>query len=614
VKKIIHSDLTAFLIIGFAVFAIWFRGLNNFGMHEDDYAFIGNKIGLSHAEIISYIKNFFKAFPQGRPLAESFIAWVVFEGARLTGDLSFAYGTGAFIIFINALLLYFLLKRWLRPISSLAGALFYILIPVDTTKIFLTHALHLQPALLLSLLATHFYLRYGKVKKLIAYFLAFCSLLFYETAILFFAFAPFFEGKPGLSKRMMRHILILLLIIIAIPFAGLLRGETRMQELSSGSPAFFIFKFVSEPFIGAAASLAAICYGIGLGVLHFFDQGIIEIILLLFFSIAVIFIFFQEDQSPANGLEIQYSLPQILSRRKAWTSPASFMMLTGLIMIPASYLFSFTHYPPISISGRGNSVNLASSLAWPVFLAGLTSIIFSDKNVEANSGNAQLSLWKRNKGYQNFSRILILFILLSWSSYASWIKKGYKSSWKEQKKFWIRVGKIAPDINAASVVIFDNTVREDGSDGRSDWKKIILGAEWSMPYAFHQYYNSTADDAYPIAYRSRDSLAWKKEGGHLFFFENGPPAWGEWHELDTVNTIFISMNKEGELIRPHEMEIKTYPANIKLIQSQGSKWPELKEENSIPLMIRFKAPSDEKDIYGPHGPLYNFMMHGEFTD
>lgn len=632
------TSVLLFLII--ITFTMFFLKITDFGLYEDDYAFVGSFIGKSFSDILSNTISCFKVMPQGRPLAFSFPPIIAYLGVNFTDNLIFIYAIGASFCFINAHMLYLILRKWLSLPSALIGALVFLLNPADTAKILLTNNLILQPSLFCALLGILFYIRQNKWCYIFAYIFGITTLLFYESGILIFLFAPFFirQEKRLLWNRLLIHITVIVVAIVLIALLRAAGGESRVSDLLIGNKLYLILKVVSAPFMGFLGSLGAIIYGTLVGIQNAF---VIEMIPIIFFGAIFIYWLYRwflinENTIEALNFDVHipkrvqlfinrfsnYLPPKLISAISKHSLSCNYICTVGFLMILSAYLFSFTHYPPIIVSGRGTSVHLAATIAWGVFLGGIFELILAKK-------------------YQHHYTLFALsfsgIIIILWSSYSVYLQKGYSTVWEGQKQFWREVQLLAPDIDEKTIVIFDKNVTEYSKT--SSFKKrivIINGAEWALPIAFNMHIANTNNVKKPTAHRPLGDILWSKENEKIFYYHDGLPGWGKWYEFDPQNTIMFSMNSKGDLLRIGELFVLlndtssitfsradgiTYASKLQTLPLENiSNYFSLNSNNNVVyaktehIRVKFKVLQEDNKLisYSPRGYLYNFMKTGKF--
>jgi len=547
-------------------FALYFFRMQGFGLYEDDYSFVGSFIGLPGSDIYLNTINCLREMPQGRPLAFLFPAIVTYFGVNLTDDLIIVYSIGALFCAANAFFVYSILRNWISLPSALIGALLFLLSPSDTTKILLTHNLILQPSLFCALLGIIFYTKSNRLYLFPAYLFGAMTLLFYESGILVFLFAPFFviNNKNSFIKRLLVHITLIALTIICLYLIRASQGESRVNDLIAGSKLELIFRILTGPFIGIGGSLAAMTYGTLKGIQKALVIEIVPIIIAgIGFTFWLLKYFLKAGKSAAlnsviivvpeflqrifkNNRFLPLKIKELFAENNFSIRFPAYILFVGALMIPAAYLLAFTHYPPITLSGRLTSVHLPSTVAWAVFLGGLIEFLLTSE-IRRNLKSLIVSM--------------IGVVLILWSSYAVYIQDGYYTVWQGQKIFWKEVTTLTPDMNKNATVVFDKNI----VDYSRTWcfgRNIIGGADWSLPTAFSMYMGNQFELNRPVVIKSIEELIWQKSDDKIRFFNVSLPTWGVWTELDTAQTIFFSMNEEGDLQRVQKMSVYNYQLPI----------------------------------------------------
>ncbi len=218
-------EIASHLVLFAAV--VWithFWNFSSFGLYEDDYYSIPDVMGSKLPGMLESLATSSVTYTeQGRPLHHLLIAAFSGLGFRL-GGLEGIYVVAFAIVLGNVLLFYCLLRRLSRRTElALLGALAFCLFPADTTQAFLTHALGLQPALTLLLVAFHLYLS-RSVKS--SYVVIFLSLFLYETVFPVFAAAPLLRSpwSPGRKRELYRHTTIMGIMLVLVVAARSLLG------------------------------------------------------------------------------------------------------------------------------------------------------------------------------------------------------------------------------------------------------------------------------------------------------------------------------------------------------------------------------------------------------
>src|SRR5579883_2371172 len=193
-RKGVHSDgnrsFSVFVLLALTNWISHFFYFRDFGLYEDDYAFIADAMARDASYLLEKLQ-YFVLFPQGRPVGFYCAAVLPFIGDKL-GGLGVDYLLAFAITTLNSYLFYRLLKFTELEVIAVTGGLIFCLFPADTTKIFLTHAFILQISLTFLLLASLCYL---ENRKALSYVVILGSLLSYESAFMVFFGLPLLNSK-----------------------------------------------------------------------------------------------------------------------------------------------------------------------------------------------------------------------------------------------------------------------------------------------------------------------------------------------------------------------------------------------------------------------------------
>jgi hypothetical protein len=611
---------------------VFFSKMSDFGFYQDDYASIASFVGKSFEEIAVEAKHYFKAglLSVDRPLAYIFSSIVVYLGTTFTDDLALVYGVGALVCSINAFMVFLILRRWLTLSGSFIGALVFLLNPCDATKINLGFNFYLQASITCALLGILFYLRQKQWAYFFAYVFGALTLLFYESGILIFLFAPFFVVRNDkLWKRLLAHILVIGVVmglILILRYRGVFSRNSNgllfwfymdpLSDVLKWSKLELLRRTLLSLFIGPVGSARAMLHGTVTGARDIFTR---EVYLMMFFCGGLACWLGKQFMKRGNNAYCKSRFNLLIGKKGVLLDHSFYICLVGALMIPVSYVFSFSHYPPICISGLVTSVHLSATIAWGVFIGGAIEFVLCRIQ------------WR-------YVKIVVIFmvgmIFILWSSYAIHLQKGYVAVWECQKRFWKDVSLLAPDIDENSVVIFDCNVIDYYKTPHSSQIEIIGGAEWGLPIVFDKYFFSTDDMKKPVVHRPLIEMLWKRENGKIFFYHDGLPDWGKWYEFDAGNTIMFSMDSSGRLLRLGELTILNNTSAMVVSPYCGIK-PAVRS-NTLPyenmrsyytlnsnqivcekpeyIKIKFKQvrKNDNSVAYLPNGWLYHFMRTGKF--
>jgi hypothetical protein len=606
--------------------------MSDFGFYQNDYATIASFVGKSFEEIAVEAKVYFQTgwLSVSRPLTYIFSSIVVYSGATFTDDLALVYGVGALVCSINAFMVFIILRRWLTLSGAFIGALVFLLNPADTTKICLVYIFSLQTSISCALLGILFYLRQKQWAYFFAYVFGAMTLLFYESGILIFLFAPFFVVRnDNLRKRLLAHILVIGIVmglIVCLRYYGVFSRNSHgllfwfhsdpASDLLRGDKLYFLRITLLSLFIGPVSSARAMLHGAVTGAQNIFTREVY--FMMLFFGGLVCWLG-KQYRKRGNDAYYKAKLNLLIGKKGVLLDHSFYICLVGALMIPASHLFSFMHYPPIAISGWESSVHLFSTIAWGVFIGGAIEFVLCRIQ------------WR----YVKMGVIFVVgIIFVFWSSYAIHLQNGYAAVWACQKRFWKDVSLLAPDIDENTVLIFDCHVTEYYKTPYFSKVEIIGGAIWVLPMAFDKYYFSTDNMKKPMAHRPLMEMLWKRENGKIFFYHEGLPDWGKWYELDAGNTIMFSMDSSGRLLRLGELTIlnntsamifsqyngiksavrsNTFPyENMHSYYALSSNQVVCEEQEYITIKFKQVRKNDSSVVYLPNGWLYHFMQTGKF--
>ncbi|HCF27336.1 MAG TPA: hypothetical protein DEV81_09075, partial [Cyanobacteria bacterium UBA11049] len=220
-------SINPIVVLALFILITWtsrFYYFTQFGIYEDDHYRVPVAMAWNWSEFWQFLSllpsNLIQMNGQGRMLHPSLIQTFSFLGEQL-GGLSAIYLFGFCIVATNTILFYYLLKRlYNQPIFVIAGTLTFALFPADTTQAFLTHALGVQPALMLLLIAFHLYISKRRSFTFLSYLCIFTSLFIYEKFFLVFLAAPLLKQSPkSLKRELIQHSMLLSGAFIAVAIA-----------------------------------------------------------------------------------------------------------------------------------------------------------------------------------------------------------------------------------------------------------------------------------------------------------------------------------------------------------------------------------------------------------
>src|SRR5258708_35520843 len=168
------------------------------------------------------------------------------------GGVQGLYFLGFLVQSLNAFLLYHLLKKWLDRWSAILGGCLLILLPADTTHIFLEHSAQLHTSLT--------YLLVGLLIKRtrlwpLSYPVAALSLLSYETAFLpFIVFPLFLVDRKKRIFQWLTHLIICARVLLTVFSIRLSLSDSRAGSVVS-HPADTLCRMASSPSVRPETSL-----------------------------------------------------------------------------------------------------------------------------------------------------------------------------------------------------------------------------------------------------------------------------------------------------------------------------------------------------------------------
>jgi hypothetical protein len=426
------STILVLLTLAPVIWLAHFLHSPQFGLYEDDWYRVPKALGIGWHGLWSLILASAMPGPsQGRPLHPAFIYLFSFLGFKLDG-LQGVYAIAFLILLSNALLFYSFLRRSFHNDQfAFLGALSFSLFPADTTQPFLTHALGLQPAITLLLIAFHCYLSGWKKRS---YVLIFLTLFTYETTFLLFVAAPLIQRRP--KKEIARHLAIMAIIFVCVVILRSITGEARVSHLGYRALLLGCFNMV----VGPVMCVAMYVYRPIETLLTLKDQGAL---LLLWCWIGLTLILAR------LGFFTDRVDKVALSAREIPTSPSAFrgsqQLIVGLVMLVAAYPLTMTT-TAIAVAGRGTRVHTCAVLGASLLLASACSAILSRPTSKPGRYLANLG-------------VAGLFVLLM--GFGLRVQQDYVLGWQEQRGFWTDLIALCPDLNDGDVIFVEPTALRD---------------------------------------------------------------------------------------------------------------------------------------------------------
>lgn len=544
------SKIKIFIILGLLVFIAHYLKYQQFGLYEDDYI-VSDGMSFTWAQTTSNFINCFKSFE--RPVGFFTITFFPYLASKVGGGIESLHLLGFFIVWLNAVLIYILIKHGFSQANAFAGAVIFILFPADTTKGLLIHAFHLQQSLTYLLLACIFYV---KNKKVLSYAIAILPLLTYESAILPFFAVPLLAYKwdRAIIKKIALHLVVIVVILTVYSSIRLHIGAGMVAE-KVGKPADIALKTGGSMIIGPIISgssfivrpitaLMAVCSTDLIDAYHKGYYYVIVVMLLLSWALS------KSKSDDGGGLKgLTYKVSNDVLRTNLSIETDEYIVktcklsLVGIIVIIISYGLAFTHFPPTAFQGRATSVHLASTIGWSLLGSGLLGLalqlgdIFKKKNLAVVILSLYLSL-------------LALFHIR--------VQDDYVKSWKIQKEFWSEVLRLCPDMTEKTIIFFDKKGLEKTT--------YIETFSWAVPVTLEQIYS------FPVQWERPPRVFPKPEESEVVFENMAirwhvPTArwWSYWDVLTKENTIFLQY-ESNRWVRKNSLSLSGLTFPVKSVQ------------------------------------------------
>jgi hypothetical protein len=472
----------------------------DFGLYEDDFSvitfnFTGDFLYIKNV-IIDSIEN---TFVRGRPLQHiipSILTYVGYNTAGLVGVHFF----GALVNFINALLVFLLVRRSINHYAGLICAIIFVLYPVLTVKQYLTHALILQVSTTFCLLAMRLYLQN---RKLTAYFLSTLCLFTYEHAYLPFLLTPLLESGKHLTirnrvKRIAMHLAICGLVISSIAGLRFMSGDYRFTHSNylgreaGGSVFETVKKLLSALYLGPLVCMEGFIKSVDKTYVWSYRNTSIFIWALAgaLFGFIISFLGRREmvrfiarpdyaslkKKIPFRDgvLEVDYIFAKLV-----------YMIIMGGLFSGVAYLFNLPKYPPNFLFTRNVSEHLASQFGMSLLLGTILTLVLY------LSVLYKQTLVRRCTAV--ISSMIVAIIFSGLFGYGRFIQLDHVNVWKVQKSLWTRIIELAPEVKKGTRIFLIN-------NKLSPFAINLQYQSWSMFYIYEQIFRM------PIEWGSRGPL------------------------------------------------------------------------------------------------------------
>jgi hypothetical protein len=453
-------------VIAFFLALTWcahFSRSSRMGFYEDDHSFAVEAMTSTPGDLLRWTWDQIRYFPmpQGRPIGfvlGRVLPWMGYKAGGIPG----MYVVGWLILSLNAVLFYNLLRRCLAAPLPLIGGIAFVFFPADTTRPFLCHAHILQPSVTFMLLASHFYLCDSWRWRAIAYLLAVCSLLTYETALLPFVMLPLLQRKWDLRWARSFAIHLAVLALLAGSLAGVRKifGESRVVDANENFRTI-LSEIHDGTRIGIDTTLKMCRVRADQGADDFLAdrQRNIRRNMLLVAMILGGSIFastmLARDRRSTGGFALD------LARATAF----------GVAALSISYVFCFTHYPPDFEIGRMTSTHLAATFPVAVLMAVV-------------AGGSML-IPPRSTGAL-FSAVIVAVYFSCLYGSAIDEQDGFIHVWKARQQFWTQVMQLCPDMTDRTLIVCDGGARQaEYYMESSSWSDfMVLFQSYKFPARF----------------------------------------------------------------------------------------------------------------------------------
>jgi hypothetical protein len=511
------------LVWGFLLAIAWaahFSQSRNIGFYSDDQTFAARPLTWSSSDFLFWLRYKTVSYPepQGRPLGFMLGILFAYLGDRLAG-VNGMFIVGWWILSLNAILFYHLLRRCFSSPIPLLGAICFLLFPADTTRPFLCHQHILQPSLTFMLIAAHLYLGGGKARRVLAYFLVTLCLITYESALLPFIAIPLLETSRDTAwkKRFVRHVLTVLAIIAFIGLTRKLGHEYRTEEASTGKTSVLL-EIAAGSFIGPAAAAGSFVLRGGTAIVHLWKEP--AAVAGFAAAVAMFWLVLRglgsrgEDQPEArSGVRSDQDLHRA--------------MQFGIVALGVSYVLSFTHFPPACLEGQTTSVHLAAVIGASVLFAAAAGWLLRCSGIK----------------WLGAAAVATYLALLLTSAVAE--QDGYVALWQERQQFWTRLIDLCPDLQDHTLVICDGQLPQPNHLMPANcWSdSVVLEQVYQMPERFRQ---NPQVSCFP-----RGELAdWlQRDASGRVVWSKSPYGRKIGDELVPGNTILLRMDDDGRITR-----------------------------------------------------------------
>lgn len=522
VPKRFRTPLATCLLLGLVIWLAHFYQIRFFGLYEDDYALIAPYMKAPTGEVLALLLK----RAQGRPVG-FFAAGLLTRLGYGFGGITGIYILGFLLIWFNAVSLYRLIRFCLPeyPQTATVAALTYALYPADTTKILLTHSLILQVSVACLLIASYLYVK----RRYFASYLVICgSLLSYESGFATFLAVPLLAMTRWDSdwRKVVRHFAVMGCLMATAVAARTVSGEGRIAELSLfNALSLASLSVIIGPLANIKLYFRALAESFKDGAYFWIQFGcfLSSMILLGYDSVTSR----NGNCSGFNKNPGWNPFPWVKDRWGGVDPNLVMMLFAGLSMLGASYLLSFTHFPPTAAYGRMTSVHLCASVAGAVTTAACWQLL--------------MSFFR--SGWLRWLAVIVLALSFSLlAGYHGIIQTDYAASWRNQKHFWRQVTTLAPDLHDGTVIWV--------LGGGLPQTKYILTSSWADIIVLRKIYRFPREWINPprlLIVESLDQIVRNEPRGLIW---DVPAAlWSRHSELIPQGNVILLEERNGRLER-----------------------------------------------------------------
>lgn len=571
----IFELIVPFVLFGIIIWIAHYWDFRSFGLYEDDHYRIPTAMRMTVVEYLRLLaKTFFHFGGQGRPLHPLLIYGLSSLASQL-GGLVVIYLTGFTIVLVNALLFYlFLLRLSDQPEFALLGGLAYCVFPADTTQMYITHSLGLQPSLTILLISFHLYLS-GRVRS--SYLLIFCSLFIYETVFPVFLAAPLLRNKwnsPN-RKKVFQHVLIMGLMVVFVLLLRRATGEERVTGIGILEGVLFLTNPVTGPITSIAMFLYRPIYTITQ-----IDERIIALVCLSFGCITVVLWRLKVDfMDSIHGMHkgLGKHLVDAESLSEAFRG-LGWLLVVGLVMLILAYPLTLTTLG-FAVSGRGTRVHMAAGVGASTLFACISVAICRVAAANGKRYVAQLAL-------SAWLALLVGFGLV--------VQRDYTMGWEFQRSLWTDLVRLCPDVSDGTVILVEPTGLPDNRQFLF-LRKVLEGVPDTRQIKYFENPHLTLQKIYEFP------NAWKNPA----IVVRLPIDWEEKVQFD------------GHMLNIDEVAAREARNSIKKVESTNVILLETKNRQltrrNAPIVIggrklAIKANNVSSPTFFNRGPLYEYLV------